>query len=143
MVNGTVPITLENLGQIRRDPRCSAENFVLDSCDDAARELESAFGAEGGGAVDEHTMDQLVLYMALAAGESRVLCNAPTSISSLHLETAIQLCSTLTGATFKVDPRPSTLFPAIDSCPRLVTCSGSPAQTAGVGARSDVNQTPM
>jgi len=48
MVNGTVPITLENLGQIRRDPCCSAENFVLDSCDDAARELESAFGAEGG-----------------------------------------------------------------------------------------------
>ena len=44
MVNGTVPITLENLGQIRRDPCCSAENFVLDSCDDAARELESAFG---------------------------------------------------------------------------------------------------
>jgi hypothetical protein len=44
MVNGNVPITLENLGQIRRDPCCSAENFVLDSCDDAARELESAFG---------------------------------------------------------------------------------------------------
>ena len=39
MVNGTVPITLENLGRIRRDPCCSAENFVLDSCDDAAREL--------------------------------------------------------------------------------------------------------
>jgi len=44
MVHGTVPITLENLAQIRQDPCCSAENFVLDSCDDAARELESAFG---------------------------------------------------------------------------------------------------
>ena len=59
MVNGTVPITLENLGQIRRDPRCSAENFVLDSCDDAARELESAFGAEGGAVVcDLTTVDE-------------------------------------------------------------------------------------
>ena len=59
MVNGTVPITLENLGQIRRDPCCSAENFVLDSCDDAARELESAFGAEGGAVVcDLTTVDE-------------------------------------------------------------------------------------
>ena len=59
MVNGTVPITLENLSQIRRDPCCSAENFVLDSCDDAARELESAFGAEGGAVVcDLTTVDE-------------------------------------------------------------------------------------
>ena len=51
MVHGTVPITLENLGAIRRDPCCSAENFVLDSCDDAACELEAAFGAAEGVAV--------------------------------------------------------------------------------------------
>ena len=59
MVSGAVPITLENLGRIRRDPCCSAENFVLDSCDDAARELESAFGAEGGAVVcDLTTVDE-------------------------------------------------------------------------------------
>ena len=59
MVRGTVPITLENLGQIRRDPCCSVENFVLDSCEDAARELESAFGAEGGAVVcDLTTVDE-------------------------------------------------------------------------------------
>ena len=59
MVHGTVPITLENLSQIRRDPCCSAENFVLDSCEDAARELESAFGAEGGAVVcDLTTVDE-------------------------------------------------------------------------------------
>ena len=45
MVNGTVPITLENLSQIRRDPCCSAENFVLDSCDDAARGIYSSTAA--------------------------------------------------------------------------------------------------
>jgi hypothetical protein len=59
MVHGTVPITLENLSQIRRDPCCSAENFVLDSCEEAARELESAFGAEGGAVVcDLTTVDE-------------------------------------------------------------------------------------
>lgn len=91
----------------------------------AMAKLEEAWTV-GGGAVDEHTMDQLILFMALAAGESRILCNAPTSITSLHLETAIQLCSRLTGATFKVEPQPTPMSPDVDSCPRLVTCLGSP-----------------
>ena len=80
MVNGTVPITLENLGQIRRDPCCSAENFVLDSCDDAARELESAFGAEGGAVVcDLTTVDEGrdvdgLARVAARLGESVAVC---------------------------------------------------------------------
>jgi RNA 3'-terminal phosphate cyclase len=96
----------------------------------AMAKLEEAWTV-GGGAVDEHTMDQLILFMALAAGESRILCNAPTSITSLHLETAIQLCSRLTGATFKVEPQPTPMSPDVDSCPRLVTCLGSsPSSTS-------------
>ena len=80
MVNGTVPITLENLSQIRRDPCCSAENFVLDSCDDAARELESAFGAEGGAVVcDLTTVDEGrdvdgLARVAARLGESVAVC---------------------------------------------------------------------
>ena len=113
--------------------------------DTAMVKLEEAWHV-GGGAVDEHTMDQLILYMALATGESRVLCNAPTSITSLHLETAIQLCARLTGATFRVEPQPSLTSPDIDSCPRLVTCSGSsPASTipahGSLRCLGDVGQT--
>ena len=80
MVHGTVPITLENLGQIRRDPCCSAANFVLDSCDDAARELESAFGAEGGAVVcDLTTVDEGrdvngLARVAARLGESVAVC---------------------------------------------------------------------
>ena len=80
MMHGTVPITLENLGQIRRDPCCSAENFVLDSCDDAARELESAFGAEGGAVVcDLTTVDEGrdvdgLARVAARLGESVAVC---------------------------------------------------------------------
>ena len=80
MVHGTVPITLENLSQIRRDPCCSAENFVLDSCDDAARELESAFGAEGGAVVcDLTTVDEGrdvdgLARVAARLGESVAVC---------------------------------------------------------------------
>ena len=80
MVHGTVPITLENLSQIRRDPCCSAENFVLDSCEDAARELESAFGAEGGAVVcDLTTVDEGrdvdgLARVAARLGESVAVC---------------------------------------------------------------------
>ena len=80
MVRGTVPITLENLGQIRRDPCCSVENFVLDSCEDAARELESAFGAEGGAVVcDLTTVDEGrdvdgLARVAARLGESVAVC---------------------------------------------------------------------
>ena len=54
-----------------------------------------------GGCVDEYTMDQLIIFMALAKGKSSVLCAGETSMASLHLETAIhftqifQLCNNM------------------------------------------------
>ena len=41
--------------------------------------------------------------MALAHGTSTIICNAPTSITSLHLETAIHLVTLLTRAKFAVE----------------------------------------
>lgn len=64
--------------------------------------LEEQWAA--GGAVDEHLADQLILYMAMAGGASRVLCNGPTSISSLHLQTATALTTQITGVAFTLTP---------------------------------------
>jgi hypothetical protein len=85
-------------------------------------------------------MDQLIIFMALAVGQSRVLCNGLTSISSLHLETAIHFTTLLTGARFKVvemeGALPTTSAPlgvgggegsgtGVESKrPRLVICDG-------------------
>jgi RNA 3'-terminal phosphate cyclase len=53
----------------------------------------------GGGAVDEHLADQLVLYMALADGESRFT----TSQVSRHLLTNIWVIESFLGKIFEVD----------------------------------------
>merc|ERR1711988_320439 len=66
------------------------------------KSLEEQWAA--GGAVDEHIMDQLVIYMAMAKGRSSVLCNGRTSISSLHLETATKLTKQITGVQFSLTP---------------------------------------
>jgi RNA 3'-terminal phosphate cyclase (ATP) len=47
-------------------------------------------------------MDQLIIFMALASGKSRVL----TGPLSLHTETAIHFAKLLTGATFTVEESP-------------------------------------
>lgn len=59
--------------------------------------LRARFETAGGG-VDEQTADQLVPYMALADGASRLRCPKPTC---LHLATATTLAAQLTGATFR------------------------------------------
>ncbi len=48
--------------------------------------------------VDDHALDNLVIYMALARGVSEVYAPAMTS----HAETAIELCRMITGAKFEV-----------------------------------------
>eukprot|EP00931_Biecheleriopsis_adriatica_P045971 TRINITY_DN26363_c0_g1_i1.p1 TRINITY_DN26363_c0_g1~~TRINITY_DN26363_c0_g1_i1.p1 ORF type:complete len:964 (-),score=188.66 TRINITY_DN26363_c0_g1_i1:217-2781(-) len=68
----------------------------------ALKALEEQWSA--GGAIDEHLMDQLVIYMALADGKSSVVCNGRTSISSLHLETAAAVAAQITGVEFQVTP---------------------------------------
>ena len=49
--------------------------------------------------MDEHLADQLIIYMALAAGCSSVL----TGPISLHTHTAIHFAAALTGAQFEVE----------------------------------------
>lgn len=56
-----------------------------------------------GACIDEHTADQILLYMALAAGTSQILVGPQTAISSLHMETVISVATALTGARFYVE----------------------------------------
>ncbi len=49
--------------------------------------------------VDPHASDNLVIYMALAGGVSRILTSELTS----HAETALRLCSMIAGAKYRVD----------------------------------------
>lgn len=46
---------------------------------------------DAGACVDEHTFDQLVVYMAMAKGRSRVLGPPKSHLTSLHLETAVRI----------------------------------------------------
>ncbi|KAF9492274.1 RNA 3'-terminal phosphate cyclase [Pleurotus eryngii] len=60
-------------------------------------------GLKEGGCVDEHLQDQIIVFMALAAGRSSVL----TGPISLHTRTAIWLAEKLTEAKFSVVEQPS------------------------------------
>lgn len=46
---------------------------------------------QSGACVDEHTMDQVIIYMALADGVSQVKGPAKEARTSLHVETAIHM----------------------------------------------------
>eukprot|EP00051_Salpingoeca_urceolata_P004999 m.69531 g.69531 ORF g.69531 m.69531 type:complete len:379 (-) comp13996_c0_seq2:98-1234(-) len=70
--------------------------------------------------VDDHLQDQLIILMALAAGESRVRCGPLTK----HTETAIHFAEKLAGAKFEVtaaDEQESAF---------VITCKG-------IGKRND------
>ncbi len=71
--------------------------------EDVGRRAGEALAATlaSGAAVDEHLADQLVIFMALAAGESAVLAPQPLS---LHARTAIAVAEQLTSARFEVVP---------------------------------------
>jgi RNA 3'-terminal phosphate cyclase len=60
--------------------------------------------------VDEHTADQLVVFMALAKGTSRLLVPPREMLTSLHLETVATFAAQLTGAriTVRAVPRGQT-----------------------------------
>ena len=77
----------------------------------AAEELLEA--VECGGCVDKFIQDQMIIFMALAGGESKLV----TGPLTLHTETAIHIATMMTGATFK-----------IESCENnrawMVTCQG-------------------
>lgn len=61
------------------------------------RELAAAW--ESGACVDEHMQDQLVIFMALAEGTSRILCGPLT----LHTRTAIHWATVVLGASFDTE----------------------------------------
>ncbi len=77
-------------------PEADAEAMVQK----VARELRELCAS--GACVDELTADQLVIYMALAAGESRVLVSGVTT--SLHLETALKIAGDVAKVRFSVEP---------------------------------------
>ena len=66
-----------------------------------------------GGCVDEYLQDQLIIYMALAKGQSTLL----TGPISLHTQTAIFVAEQMTQATFIVKP--------LSELTNLITCEGS------------------
>jgi len=54
-----------------------------------------------GGCVDDHLQDQLIIFMALAKGQSRLHCGAVT----LHTETAIHVAQLMTKAKFTIEKK--------------------------------------
>lgn len=77
-------------------------------------ELEELLAS--GACACEHTCDQLIVYMALAHGRSRLA--APGAVTSQHIETAIHFAAKMTGATFRV----GELVPG--TAHRIIECEG-------------------
>ncbi|GBC70577.1 RNA 3'-terminal phosphate cyclase [Candidatus Calditenuaceae archaeon HR02] len=69
-----------------------AEEVARRAVDDALQQLAT------GAPVDKHLADQLVIWMALADGESRIRTSAMTS----HTSTGVEVVGSLTGASFQV-----------------------------------------
>merc|ERR1719419_1727103 len=63
----------------------------------AAEELLEA--VECGGCVDKYIQDQMIIFMALAAGHSTLV----TGPLTLHTETAIHIAEKLTNAKFNIE----------------------------------------
>merc|ERR1712154_174062 len=64
----------------------------------AAKDLASDWNSSKGGCTDRHGQDQLILFMALAKGKSKMA----TCALELHTETAIYVAELMTGVKFKV-----------------------------------------
>jgi len=59
---------------------------------------------ESGACVDEHTADQLVLFMAFASATSMIRIPKQTLQSSKHLETSIHIAKLFLACNFSVEP---------------------------------------
>jgi len=89
-------------------PRVSPEDTGAKAAEDLLEAVES------GGCVDKYIQDQMIIFMALAAGSSTLV----TGPITLHTETAIHIAEKLTKARFK-----------ISACPEnnrawVITCEG-------------------
>lgn len=76
---------------------------------------------EVGAYTDEWLQDQLIIFMALAQGRSRMLTGEPT----LHTRTACMVAEALTGARFSVAPAPAAPGQAQRPGLWLVECEGA------------------
>eukprot|EP01031_Cornospumella_fuschlensis_P022523 gene22522-27492_t len=90
------------------------ETSVVDMAQCVLADLRTL--CRSGACVDEHTADQLVIYMSQCQSTSRML--APRNVSSLHLVTAMHVASQLTGVRFEASPQG-------EHC-QLITCYGTP-----------------
>ncbi len=72
-----------------------AEEVARRAVDDALSQLAT------GAPIDKHLADQLIIWMALADGESRIRTSAMTS----HTSTGVEVVGSLTGARFEVGER--------------------------------------
>ena len=88
--------------------------------DSLCRQLETLIAS--GACACEHTTDQLVAYMALAAGTSRLKGPPAAALTSQHLPTVLHFAALLTGATFRVSV-------ASDGC-QVIECDGVGAKAA-------------
>jgi len=93
-------------GSAASDRSSSFESVGSAAGESLARELRQ------GGCFDEHMQDQLLVFMALADGESRIRVNE----ISLHTKTSMWICSELTGAAFSVSPD--------GECNSIISCKG-------------------
>lgn len=82
------------------------EQYAKESADNLMKNLNY------GGAVDEFLQDQLIIFMALAEGESKIL----TGPIEMHTETSIHYATLMAGAKFNVEKRPDNT--------NIITCQG-------------------
>lgn len=82
----------------------------FDSGKKVANELMNCINC--GSCVDSNVQDQLILFMALAEGVSRIRCTLPVT---MHTKTAIYIAELLTEAKFKIIEENSTA---------IIECSG-------------------
>lgn len=81
---------------------------------EASNDLLASLNKYPKSTVDEYIQDQLIIYMALSDGLSRIICGYPLT---LHTKTGIYIAEILTKASFKVTP-----FDNNQHC--LVECTG-------------------
>ncbi|KJE89346.1 RNA 3'-phosphate cyclase [Capsaspora owczarzaki ATCC 30864] len=81
-----------------------------------------------GGCVDEHLQDQLIIFMALAHGVSKI----KTGPLTMHTETAIHFARQLTSALFTVTPVPAAEKEFPEETTFYIECVGSRHVNAGL-----------
>ena len=100
-------------------------------------ELEELLAS--GACACEHTCDQLIVYMALAHGCSRLA--APVSVTSQHLETAIHFAAKMTGATFRVGELVQGTAHRIIECEGVGATLGADRPTPAINTSEDEGAT--